>query len=83
VLGGIQPNRLQSCLLKGDDDGLSARFLYIYPNSVPRQRPKHLVDDKIIKQITGKLDALAPDMDENQTPCSRTQHNDLAIQSSF
>ena len=42
VLGGIQPDRLQSCLLKGDDDGLSARFLYIYPNPAPRQRPKHL-----------------------------------------
>ena len=71
VLGGIQPDRLQSCLLKGDDDGLSARFLYIYPNPAPRQRPKHLADDRIIKQITSKLDALAPDMDENQTPCSR------------
>ena len=71
MLGGIQPDRLQSCLLKGDDDGLSARFLYIYPNPAPRQRPKHLADDRIIKQITGKLDALAPDMDENQTPCSR------------
>jgi len=71
VLGGIQPDRLQSCLLKGDDDGLSARFLYIYPNPAPRQRPKHLADDRIIKQITNKLDALAPDTDENQTPCSR------------
>jgi len=71
VLGGIQPDRLQSCLLKGDDDGLSARFLYIYPNPAPRQRPQHLADDRIIKQITKKLDALAPDMDENQKPCSR------------
>ena len=71
VLGGIQPDRLQSCLLKGDDDGLSARFLYIYPNPAPRQRPKYLADDRIIKQITSKLEALAPDMDENQKPCSR------------
>ncbi len=71
VLGGIQPDRLQSRLLKGDDDGLSARFLYIYPNLAPRHRPKHLADDRIIKNFTYKLDALAPDMDENQTPCSR------------
>ncbi len=42
VLGGIQPDRLESCLLKGDDDGLSARFLYIYPNPAPRQKPRPL-----------------------------------------
>ncbi len=31
VLGGIQPDRLASMLLSGDDDGLSARFLYCLP----------------------------------------------------
>lgn len=36
VIGGIQPDRLQSCLLKGDDDGLSARFIYICPKPTPR-----------------------------------------------
>jgi hypothetical protein len=31
ILGGIQPDRLASLLLTGDDDGLSARFIYAYP----------------------------------------------------
>jgi len=72
VLGGIQPDRLQSCLLKGDDDGLSARFLYIYPNSAPRQRPLSMPNDKIFQRIVNRLNALAPDVDENQTPFARS-----------
>jgi hypothetical protein len=31
ILGCIQPDRLNSKLLQGDDDGLAARFLYIWP----------------------------------------------------
>jgi hypothetical protein len=31
ILGGFQPDRLASTLLSGDDDGLSARFLYTWP----------------------------------------------------
>jgi len=31
IVGGIQPDRLASMLLRGDDDGLSARFLYCWP----------------------------------------------------
>ncbi len=31
IVGGIQPDRLASLLLNGDDDGLSARFLYCWP----------------------------------------------------
>lgn len=31
VVGGIQPDRLASLLLAGDDDGLAARFLYVWP----------------------------------------------------
>lgn len=35
VVGGIQPDRLASLLLVGDDDGLTARFLYIWPEPRP------------------------------------------------
>lgn len=35
IVGGIQPDRLASLLLKGDDDGLSARFLYCWPAARP------------------------------------------------
>lgn len=31
ILGGMQPDRLASVLLAGDDDGLTARFLYCWP----------------------------------------------------
>jgi hypothetical protein len=37
IVGGIQPDRLASLLLAGDDDGLAARFLYTWP---ALQRPK-------------------------------------------
>jgi hypothetical protein len=35
VLGGIQPDRCASLMMGGDDDGLSARFLYTWPEPVP------------------------------------------------
>jgi hypothetical protein len=31
IVGGIQPDRLASLLLAGDDDGLPARFIYTWP----------------------------------------------------
>ena len=41
VLGGIQPDRLTNLLLRGDDDGLTARFLYFWPDPVPFRRPRN------------------------------------------
>lgn len=35
IMGGIQPDRLASLLLAGDDDGLTARFLYFWPEPQP------------------------------------------------
>ena len=35
VMGGIQPDRLASLLLAGDDDGFAARFLYVWPEALP------------------------------------------------
>src|SRR6185437_11218812 len=40
ILGGIQPDRFTSLLAKTDDnDGISARFLYVWPNAIPPKRP--------------------------------------------
>ena len=39
LLGGLQPDRLNSMLLSGDDDGLAARPLYAWPDPVPPRRP--------------------------------------------
>ena len=35
IMGGIQPDRLATMLLGGDDDGMSARFLYFWPEPQP------------------------------------------------
>ena len=40
ILGGIQPDPL-SKLLRTDDDGLAARFLWLWPNPIPPHRPNN------------------------------------------
>jgi hypothetical protein len=59
VLGGIQPDRLASCIMAGDDDGLSARFLYCWPNKVPARRPRQIADDKAATVALQRLADLA------------------------
>lgn len=39
IAGGIQPDKLHRFLQKGDDDGLSARFLFLWPSAVPPKQP--------------------------------------------
>jgi hypothetical protein len=39
IVGGIQPDRLASLLLAGDDDGMAARFIYCWPDAVSPRRP--------------------------------------------
>jgi hypothetical protein len=41
ILGGIQPDKLAE-LLKGADDGLPARFLWNWADSVPPRRPQYV-----------------------------------------
>ena len=45
ILGGIQPDRLASMLLAGDDDGLAARFLFSWPDPLPPTRPHRAPDN--------------------------------------
>jgi hypothetical protein len=45
IVGGIQPDRLASLLLTGDDDGAAARFLYAWPEPRRPQRPRRSPDD--------------------------------------
>lgn len=40
IVGGIQPDRLASSLLTGDDDGLAARFIYTWPDPRKPTRPR-------------------------------------------
>ncbi len=39
IEGSMQPDRLGTLLLEGDDDGLTARFLFSWPDSVAFERP--------------------------------------------
>ena len=41
ILGGMQPDRMVTLIFSGDDDGLAARFIYVWPEHVPPQRPKN------------------------------------------
>ena len=47
VCGGIQPDRIASQLLSGDDDGLAARFIYSWPIPIPPRRPRKIPNDTI------------------------------------
>jgi hypothetical protein len=40
ALGGVQPDVLAQSVLTGNDDGLSARFLFIWPSPVVPKRPQ-------------------------------------------
>jgi len=71
VIGSIQPDRLQSCLMKGDDDGLSSRFLYIYPQPVKRRRPRQMANKDTIERTLRKLHGLKMDMGEDHNPIQR------------
>jgi hypothetical protein len=58
IIGGIQPDRLASALLAGDDDGLAARFVYTWPAPVPPRRPppgRSLTD---VRRWLGRLRSL-------------------------
>lgn len=44
VVGTIQPDRLASTMLAGDDDGLAARFIYAWPDALPPKIPDRAAD---------------------------------------
>jgi Protein of unknown function (DUF3987) len=44
ITGGIQPDRLANMVLRGDDDGLAARFLYVFPEPLRPERPGRHAD---------------------------------------
>ena len=64
VLGGIQPDRLASILLGGDDDGLAARFLYFWPEPIPPKRPQRIGDNVMAEAAIRRLLNLDGDVGE-------------------
>jgi hypothetical protein len=58
IIGGIQPDRLDSILLQGDDDGLQARFLMLWPEPVGLTRATTTPDDRPIERAFHRLRGL-------------------------
>ena len=54
VLGGVQPDRLAD-LLRGPDDGLQARFLWLWPDKVPPRRPRRSPDTEAALEAFRRL----------------------------
>lgn len=65
VVGGIQPDRLCDDLLGGVDDGLVARFLWVWPDKVPFGRPTGTVDARRLEYIYRALDGITWGRAEN------------------
>jgi hypothetical protein len=55
LLGGLQPDRLNTMLLSGDDDGLAARPLYAWPDLVPSRKPTRVPDRHALQTALRRL----------------------------
>ncbi|MEO1019590.1 MAG: DUF3987 domain-containing protein, partial [Pseudomonadota bacterium] len=64
VLGGTQPDKLESLLVKSDDDGMLARFMTVYPEPCPISRPTRAIDQSMIEAAILRLRGLQPATDE-------------------
>ena len=64
ILGGIQPDRLNSILLDADDDGLGSRFFWIWPDPVSPKRPGTYPSDDFIAQAFARLRLLDFEIDD-------------------
>lgn len=58
IVGGIQPDRLNSLFLNVDNDGLASRFLFVWPESMPPVRPNVDYDLNPLKRAFERLDGL-------------------------
>lgn len=68
IVGGIQPDRLASLLLRADDDGLLARFMPVWPEPVPLRRPSRSIDHGFARDAFARLWRLAMPTDEAGEP---------------
>jgi hypothetical protein len=58
ILGGIQPDRVSSLLLAGDDDGLAARFIFAWPAARKPTRPTKPPPAGYLPHALRRLEAL-------------------------
>jgi hypothetical protein len=64
ILGGTQPDKLDSLLVKSDDDGMLARFLVAHPEPLPVTRPAVAIDEPRMIAAIKALLALKPHTDD-------------------
>ncbi|WGF90085.1 DUF3987 domain-containing protein [Marinivivus vitaminiproducens] len=55
IIGGIQPDRLSTLLLTGDDDGLASRFIFVWPEPAPLVRPTRFRNDGPLTEALYRL----------------------------
>jgi hypothetical protein len=58
ILGSIQPDRLATLLLNGDDDGRASRFVFVWPDPLPPRRPSAKTDNTIVANALRRLRTL-------------------------
>jgi hypothetical protein len=69
VMGGVQPDRLVSLLFQGDDDGLAARLLFVWPEPCRPTRPRRAADDEAaLGALRWLLAVLQDDHDGRKVP---------------
>jgi hypothetical protein len=80
LLGALQPDRLNTMLLSGDDDGLAARPLYAWPDPVPSRRPSRVADHAIVQAVLQRRFDLPFDVDAeaNERPRTKLLESDAA-----
>jgi hypothetical protein len=61
ILGSIQPDRLHSLILSGDNDGFASRFLYAWPEPRERKRPKLAPNWDLVRGAFERLAGLTSD----------------------
>lgn len=65
VLGTIQPDVLSRLLLKGEDEGFAARFLFVWPSPIAPCKPKRTADFAILEVALRALRSLQMVKDED------------------
>lgn len=65
IVGGIQPDRLASMLLGGDDDGMTARLCLVWPEPVALKRPTSKPDPDRLRDAFVALRGLSPAENED------------------
>ncbi len=67
VLGGIQPEKLHDALLGVSDDGLVARFMWVWPEAIRFSRPRQIADTARLDRLYRRLQQIHRPADETVT----------------